>query len=117
MSALDVRAAVRELQTLKGSRVDKAYEIAPGELLLPVRGGSPPRRIDLSILVGKAVHLTQLPREAPEKPTSFVMQLRKHLAGGFVDDVRQHGFDRILEIVSRRKDGTYVLVVELLHDG
>lgn len=117
MSAFDVRAAVRELKAFKGSRIDKAYETAPGELLLRIRGGTPPKRIDISILVGKALHMTVLPRENPEKPTSFVMNLRKHLANAFVDDVRQHGFDRIVEFVSDRKDGKYLLVIELFHDG
>ncbi|HEX2021887.1 MAG TPA: ribosome rescue protein RqcH, partial [Candidatus Thermoplasmatota archaeon] len=117
MSALDVRAAVREMAALRGARIDKAYEPAQGELLLRVRGGTPPKRQDVSILVGKAVHLTTQPRENPEKPGGFVMQIRKHLANAFVDDVRQHGFDRVIEFVSRRKDGTYVLVVELFHDG
>lgn len=118
MSALDVRACVRELRDmLKGARVDKAYEPEKGEVLLRVRGGTPPRRLDISVQVGKAVHLTSLPRENPEKPTSFVMQLRKNLANAFVDDVRQHGFDRVVEFVSNRKDGTYVLVVEMFRDG
>ncbi|MEA3200458.1 MAG: hypothetical protein QOE90_1886 [Thermoplasmata archaeon] len=120
MSALDVRACVRELKGFRGARLDKAYEIAPGELLLRWRGGppgTPPKKLDLSILVGKAVHWTTLPREAPEKPTSFVMNLRKHLANAFLDDARQHGFDRVIELVSNRKDGKYVLVVELFHDG
>ncbi|HUR68141.1 MAG TPA: ribosome rescue protein RqcH [Candidatus Thermoplasmatota archaeon] len=117
MSSLDVRVAVRELRALRGSRIDKAYETAPGELLLRLRGGSPPRKTEISILVGKALHLTTLPRENPEKPTSFIMQLRKHLANGFIDDVRQHGFDRIVELVSQRREGRYVIVVELFADG
>lgn len=117
MSSLDVRAAVRELRALVGSRIDKAYEPAPGELLLRLRGGDPPRKVELSILVGKAVHLTTLPRENPEKPTSFVMQLRKHLANGFVDEVRQHGFDRLVEIVSNRREGKYVIAIEMFGDG
>ena len=117
MSSLDVRAAVRELRGYRGARVDKAYETGPAELLLRLRGGDPPRRLEVSILVGKAMHLTTLPRETPEKPSSFVMNLRKHLSNAFVDDVRQHGFDRIVEVVSNRKDGRYVLVVELFHEG
>ena len=43
MSALDVRASVRELKLLKGARVDKAYEIAPGELLVRLRAMGPSR--------------------------------------------------------------------------
>lgn len=117
MSSLDVRAAVRELRALRGSRIDKAYETAPRELLLRLRAFNPARKVELSILVGKAFHVTTLPRENPEKPTSFVMQLRKHLTNGFVDDVRQHGFDRIIEIVSNRKDGRYVIAIELFSDG
>ena len=117
MSSLDVRAAVRELRQLMGSRVDKAYETAHGELLLRLRAMNPARKVEISILVGKALHVTTLPRENPEKPTSFVMQLRKHLTNAFVDDVRQHGFDRVIEVVSNRKDGRYVLVVELFADG
>ena len=124
MSSLDVRAAVRELrETLKGARIDKAYEPAPGELLLRLRGGlrregaEPSKKVELSILVGKAIHVTTLPRENPEKPTTFVMNLRKHLANGFVDDVRQHGFDRIIEIVSQRREGKYVIVAELFAEG
>src|ERR1051325_10296051 len=117
MSAFDVRAAVRELKALRGARVDKAYEIAPGELLLRLRAMNPSRKVDVSVLVGKALHVTKLPREAPEKPTSFVMQLRKSLENAFVDDVRQLGFDRVVEFVSNRKDGTYLLVVEMFHDG
>lgn len=117
MGALDVRACVRELRALKGARIDKAYEPVKGEILLRVRGGDPPRRQDISLQVGKAVHLTTLPHENPEKPTSFVMHLRKNLGNAFVDDVRQHGFDRIIEFVSNRKDGTYVLVCEMFRDG
>lgn len=130
MTSLDVRAAVRELRALKGARVDKAYEVAPKELLLRLRAparaglaegeaaeGPAMKRQDIAILVGKAIHMTKLPRETPEKPTSFVMQLRKHLQNAFVDEVRQHGFDRVVEFVSRRKEGTYVLVVELFADG
>lgn len=117
MSAFDVRAAVRELKELTGSRWDKAYEIGPGELLIRLRALNPSRKVDLSILVGKALHVTKLPREAPEKPTSFVMQLRKALENAFVDDVRQHGFDRMVEFVHNRKDASYTLVIEMFHDG
>jgi predicted ribosome quality control (RQC) complex YloA/Tae2 family protein len=121
MNAFDVRAVVRELKAFQGARLDKAYEPRKGELLLraraPARDGQPARKLDVSIVVGKALHLTTLPRENPESPTSFVMQLRKHLANGFVDEVRQHHFDRIVELVFNRKDGRYVLVVELFHDG
>lgn len=117
MSAFDVRAAVRELRGFLGARIDKAYEPAPGELLLRLRGGDPPRKFDVSVQVGKALHVSTLPRDMPEKPTTFAMNLRKNLANAFLDDVRQHHFDRVVELVSNRKDGTYVLVVELFHDG
>jgi len=36
--------------------------------------------------------------EAPEEPPNFCMFLRKHLAGREIKEVRQHGFDRVVEI-------------------
>src|SRR5205823_13426225 len=48
---------------------------------------------------------------------SFAMTIRKALSNAFVDDVRQLGFDRVVELVSERKDARYRLVVELFHDG
>jgi predicted ribosome quality control (RQC) complex YloA/Tae2 family protein len=45
------------------------------------------------------------------------MFLRKYLEGAKVESATQRGFDRILDIVFSSKQGTFTLVVELLHPG
>lgn len=117
MTALDVAAAVRELD-LAGARVDRAYQPSPDEILLRLRrpaalGG----RADLAIGPGRYCFLTQIHRANPLSPSGFAVTLRKHLANGFVRAVRQHGFDRVVVVDVEKKDARYELVVELFHDG
>jgi predicted ribosome quality control (RQC) complex YloA/Tae2 family protein len=62
------------------------------------------------------VHTTQYPPENPKVPPSFPMLLRKHLKNATVTEVRQHNFDRILEI-DIQKEHRFTLVVELFSQG
>ncbi|HLE96068.1 MAG TPA: NFACT family protein, partial [Candidatus Thermoplasmatota archaeon] len=120
MNAFDVAALVHELQPLVGSRVDKVFQPAPGEVLVRLRTKASEdqgTKRDLWILVGKAVTLTRTARENPTEPPSFSMQLRRQLSGGRVAAVRQHHFDRVLEVDIERAEGGFTLVVELFHDG
>jgi predicted ribosome quality control (RQC) complex YloA/Tae2 family protein len=57
--------------------------------------------------------ITEFKRSAPEQPGAFAMILRKHLSGQKVADVRQHGFDRIVELETH----DYVLIFELFAKG
>lgn len=44
------------------------------------------------------LHLTDYPRQNPANPPLFCMVLRKHLEGGRILSLHQHGLDRIVEI-------------------
>ena len=57
--------------------------------------------------------LSQHKRQAPETPPSFCMFLRKHLTGATIKDIRQHGFDRIVEVVTDRN----ILIFEFVPPG
>jgi predicted ribosome quality control (RQC) complex YloA/Tae2 family protein len=46
----------------------------------------------------KKIFITDKKDAVPQEPPSFCMFLRKHLMGATVLDVKQHGFDRIVEI-------------------
>ncbi len=112
MSSVDIRYIVRELQWLIGSRVDKVYHDGD-EIRIKLRtkeGG----RADLILQAGKRFHLTTYVKEAPKRPSSFTMLLRKHMSGGFVDAIEQHGFDRIVKV---RVGGDYTLIGELFRRG
>ena len=73
-------------------------------------------RVDIVMQAGVRIHRTRYPPENPRTPPSFPMLLRKYLKGGIVRSVRQHGFDRIVEIKVER-DQEYTLVVELFSKG
>ena len=110
MSSVDIRYVVRELQWLVGSRVDKIYHDGD-EIRIKLR--TKEGRADLILQAGKRFHLTSYVKEAPKQPSSFTMLLRKHLSGGFIDAIEQHGFDRIVKI----RIGDYTLIGELFRRG
>jgi predicted ribosome quality control (RQC) complex YloA/Tae2 family protein len=116
MSNVDVYAVVHELnELLKDARVQKAYQPTKDTVIIrfhvPGEG-----RIDVAFQAGLRVHTTQYPPENPKIPPSFPMLLRKHLKNATVINVRQHNFDRILEM-EIQKEHRFTLVVELFSQG
>ncbi|WP_297421609.1 ribosome rescue protein RqcH [Thermococcus sp.] len=110
MSSVDIRYVVRELQWLVGARVDKVYH-DKDEIRIKLR--TKEGRTDLILQAGRRFHLTSYVKEAPKSPSSFTMLLRKHLSGGFIDAIEQHGFDRIVKV----RIGDYTLIGELFRRG
>jgi predicted ribosome quality control (RQC) complex YloA/Tae2 family protein len=117
MSNVDVAAVVEELQEkLVGGFVGKAYQLAPDRVVISFQ--SPGQgKFDLLLEAGRRIHLTEKPREAPKMPPQFPTMLRSRLSGGRVVEVRQHGFDRVAEIVIDRGDDQYVLIAEIFPKG
>ena len=117
MSNLDVAAVVMELQgNLIDSKLHKIYQHTRDEIRLKlyIFGSG---YTDLIIECGKRIHLTKYPRQSPRVPPAFPMFLRKHLKGGRITEISQHGFDRIVEIHIRRGDSSYILIAELFSKG
>lgn len=116
LNSTDIRFLASELNSmLASSRIDKAYQLGEKELKLKVYApgaGS----LDL-ILAPDYLCISRFPRKAPETPSSFAMQLRKHLGGAYIREISQHGFDRIVEIVLEREGKKYRLVSELFSRG
>ena len=116
MSNVDLYAISHELdELLKDARVQKAYQPTRDTVIIrfhvPGKG-----RVDVAFQAGLRVHTTQYPPENPKVPPSFPMLLRKHLKNATVKGVRQHNFDRILEI-DIQKEHRFTLVVELFSQG
>ena len=121
LSSVDLRALVAELRGYEGARVDKAY-LYPEDDLLRLRMRDHERgRIELLAQVGewKRAHVADPKRvpDAPERPPAFAKMLRNKIAGAALESVRQYEFDRILEFVFERDDGSTTVVVELFGDG
>ncbi len=115
------RAVVRELSSLlKGGRITKIHQPVNNEVILLVRAGGQNHKLLLSAHPNYArVHITNETQENPSEPPMFCMVLRKHLEGGFLENIYQSGMDRIIifEVKGRNElgDATYKhLIVEIM---
>ena len=98
--ALHVRQIVKELRPrLIGGKVNRIVQADKEELTLFIYTKNGVVKLVLSTSASFArVCLTESPRAPLPVAPNFCMLLRKHLLGGEILDVRQVGFDRIVEI-------------------
>ncbi|MGZ7107773.1 MAG: ribosome rescue protein RqcH [Methanobacterium sp.] len=116
MSNVDVYAICNEMKdVLLGARVDKAFQPTKDTVLIRFHV-SGKGRVDVAFQAGIRVHITQYPLPNPKIPPNFPMLLRKYIKGATVEDIRQHSFDRIIEI-QVKKEQRFTLVVELFAKG
>ena len=116
MSNVDIYTVSNELNNLlSGARVDKSFQ--PTNDIVVMRFHVPGTgRIDLVMQCGSRIHTSQYPLENPTTPPTFPMLLRKRIKGAHVESVRQHNFDRVVEI-RVKKDKYYTIIVELFDKG
>ncbi len=116
MSNVDINAICYELnELLNGARVDKSFQPTKDTVIMRfhVKGTG---RIDVVFQAGVRIHTTQYPLDNPKMPPSFPMVLRKHLKGANVISIKQHNFDRVVEI-KIKKEKVYTLIIELFSKG
>ncbi len=100
---------------LSGARVDKSFQ--PTKDIVVMRFHVPGTgRVDLVMQCGSRIHISQYPLENPTTPPTFPMLLRKRIKGGHVESIKQHNFDRVVEI-RVKKDKYYTIIVELFDKG
>ena len=116
MSNVDIYTISDELnKLLSGARVDKSFQ--PTNDIVVVRFHVPGTgRIDLVMQCGSRIHTSQYPLDNPTIPPSFPMLLRKRIKGAHVESIKQHNFDRVVEI-RVKKDQYYTIIVELFDKG
>ncbi|MCD7770883.1 MAG: NFACT family protein [Oscillospiraceae bacterium] len=85
-------------QVLIGTRVDKIHQPSRDNLIITFRTmSSGTKKVLFSANAGTArVHLSKSELENPKTPPMFCMLLRKHLGSAKLIDIRQDGFERIL---------------------
>jgi predicted ribosome quality control (RQC) complex YloA/Tae2 family protein len=118
ITSLDLHYLVKEFQNLVGAKVDKFYEQAEDKkefLLAFHKPGA--GKLMLRIHLPGLAYLTDYKQTFPDTPPGFCMFLRKHLASARIKEVRQKGFDRVLEIVFDTKEGIRILICELFSKG
>lgn len=116
MSNVDIYTITDELNDiLENARVDKSFQ--PMNDTVVIRFHVPGTgRVDLVMQCGVRMHTSQYPLENPTQPPTFPMLLRKRIKGGNVVSVKQHAFDRVVEI-KVKKDHHYTIIVELFDKG
>jgi predicted ribosome quality control (RQC) complex YloA/Tae2 family protein len=119
MSALDLHFLTAELRTsLVNGYFRKIYQYAYEagrekthqflfEIFVPGKG-------NLWLYADKnKLFVTEYKKPSPAEPPGFCLLLRKHLEGSKILGIRQHEFDRIMEISTEKN----ILVIELFSDG
>ena len=116
MSNVDIYTISEELNNLlSGARVDKSFQ--PTKDIVVMRFHVPGTgRVDLVMQCGSRIHTSQYPLENPTNPPTFPMLLRKRVKGAHVESIKQHNFDRVVEI-RVKKDKYYTIIVELFDKG
>ncbi len=114
-SALDYHYLLKELQILKNARMDKIYSPSKKELLLQVYVSGKGKKL-LKIDAGKIFYLTESKKQYGE-PSSFCLFLRKHIRNARIKEIKQIGFERIVEIAIETKENRYCLILEMFDKG
>ena len=92
-------ALTNELNTvLKGGKIDKIYQPLKDELFFRINSNRENYTLFISSNSGNPrMYITDEKSQNPITPSPFSMLLRKHLVGGRINEVIQHGSDRVIE--------------------
>lgn len=115
MTSVDIAAVIKELNSLTGAKLEKAYQHSKNEIRLKLNAKDGKK--DLLLQAGRRIHLTHNPSKTPPIPPSFPMLLRKQLKGARILTIQQHNFDRIVAIEFERGDAKNFLVCEFFAKG
>ena len=116
-TSFDVAAVVRELkETILDSRVSNVYQLNSKTLLLKLHKPEKPV-FGLVLESARRLHLTSYMVEKPLVPPAFCMALRKYLRNGWLTDIEQYEFERVVVFSFKTKAGELRLVLELFGEG
>ncbi len=115
MQRWEIEQAIQELEDLEGCQVQKITQSGPKELCLQIRRPGETLTLFLSIEPSHEFFCL-VPRRPPSlpQPPTFCMTLRKHLLNARWLEAWTVGEDRILCMMLRRGEETYLLYMELV---
>lgn len=116
-----VSAVIDELkEKILNSKIDKIYQPEKDEIIIQVHNlGKNYKLLASASSTNPRLYLTEYSKSNPNNPPMFCMLLRKHLQGGIIVDINQHGLDRtiILDIQAYDEMGEITvkqLIVEIM---
>jgi predicted ribosome quality control (RQC) complex YloA/Tae2 family protein len=123
-SSTDVKAAVRDLRNkVLGLRLANIYDMDDNKtyILKFSSSGSGPsnenKKLFLLLESGVRFHTTKFSRDKNELPAPFTMKLRRFIRLKRLEDIRQIGFDRVVDLKFGSGEGAYHIILELYAQG
>lgn len=114
-SASDLALVLAEMTpVLQNGWIQKIQQPRPRTIVLDIRVPGQTHRLLLSCEPDiSRLHLTTRPHLNPPTPPPFCQFLRAHVQGARLDEIRQMGNDRIVELQITSKEGPCTIVCEL----
>uniref|UniRef100_A0A1I7XV10 Nuclear export mediator factor n=1 Tax=Heterorhabditis bacteriophora TaxID=37862 RepID=A0A1I7XV10_HETBA len=114
-TTIDVMAAVHDLKELEGMRVAKIYDINSKTYLIRLQ--KPNEKAVILFESGVRIHRTYHDWPKAQFPSSFSMKMRKHVKEKRLQDIRQLGVDRVIDMRFGDEDRAVHIIVELYDRG
>jgi len=114
LTALDLHYLLKELRQFISAKVDQIYCPSKKEIILQLYLTNVGKKI-LMIKAPDALWLADVKPEI-EKISGFCKTLRKYLGNSRLEEIKQLGFERIIEFVFE-KQGKYSLIFEMFSKG
>lgn len=120
LDGLTLRRIVDELKDIIGSKIEKVYQPEREEINLILHTKEGKKRLCISANGAECrLHITKRVKPNPSTPPNFCMLLRKYITAGRITQIRQYGFERIVEIklIARDEmgfDREYSLICEIM---
>jgi predicted ribosome quality control (RQC) complex YloA/Tae2 family protein len=116
ISSLELYYLLKELQHLVSAKVEQIYQIGKEELIIQFHIPSIGKQI-LRVILGKLMYIASNKGDVPEKPHGFCLFLRRKLKNSRLRQLKQLGFERIVEFLFETKDAKFRLIIELFSKG
>ena len=95
----------KELEIIIDCHIDKLYQPSADELVFLLRKKGFTKKLLISARQGSSrVHFTDHSTENPAQPPMFCMLCRKHFSSARIIDVKQKGFERVIEFTFSTTD-------------
>lgn len=115
LAAFEIMHIVKELQVLVDGKVEQIYVPENKEVVIQVHIPGKEKQF-LKIKAPNYIYLSTV-KDENAAPGQFCMMLRKNLSGARVRAIKQHGFERILEIEFETKNEKIIMIIELFSKG
>ncbi|XP_011502657.1 PREDICTED: nuclear export mediator factor NEMF homolog [Ceratosolen solmsi marchali] len=111
----DLVCSISELQRLIGMRVNQIYDIDRKTYLIRLQRSE--EKCILLLESGNRIHTTAFEWPKNVAPSGFSMKMRKHLKNKRLENLRQVGADRIIDLQFGSSQAAYHIILELYDRG